>query len=96
MTSEERDSFQAGTSGAHQLSNDWLARLAQLQHTLTLCPTDVQTRCELATLLERVEQYEEALVHWKTVLAHDQNHLKAREGVARCGPGSGRPLQSKW
>lgn len=90
MTSMNRDALQSGSRDAHQSSNEWLARLTQLQQALTLCPADVQTQCELAMLLERVEQYEEALVHWKTVLARDQNHLKAWEGVARCGPRSGR------
>lgn len=96
MTSKERDSFQAETSATHQSSTEWVARLTQLQQALMLCPADVQTRCQLAALLERLEQYEEALTHWNTVLLRDPNHLKAREGVARCGPQSGRPLQSKW
>lgn len=95
MTSEDRDALQCGTSGAHQSSDEWLGHLAQLQHSLTLCPADVQTRCQLAALLERLEQYEEALLNWNAVLARDPNHLKAREGVARCGPLSGRPLRSK-
>jgi hypothetical protein len=60
-----------------------------------LCPADVRIRCELATLLERVAQYEEALVHWNTVLIRDPNHLQAREGVARCGSRAGCPLQYK-
>jgi thioredoxin-like negative regulator of GroEL len=95
VTSEARDVLQTGTRGAHQSSAEWLACLAQLQHALMLCPADVQTRCELAMLLERVEQYEEALFNWNAVLVRDPNHLQAREGVARCGPRAGRPLQSK-
>lgn len=95
MTSKDRDSLQSETSATHQSSDDWLARLAQLQQALMLCPADVQTRCELAAFLERLDQHEEALVHWNAVLIRDPNHLKAREGVARCGPRSGRPLPSK-
>ncbi|MBX3304167.1 MAG: hypothetical protein KF693_18290 [Nitrospira sp.] len=95
MTSETRYLLQSETRGAHQSSDDWLAHLTQLQHALMICPADVQTRCELAALLERVEQYEEALFNWNTVLVRDPNHLQAREGVARCGPRAGRPLQSK-
>ena len=95
MPSKERDAFQTETSATHHSSTEWLVRLTQLHQALMLCPADLQTRCQLAALLERLEQYEEALVHWNTVLRRDPNHLKAREGVARCGPQSGRPLQSK-
>lgn len=61
-----------------------VARLAELEEALTLCPTDILAREELAALLERLGQHEEALFNWKGVLACDSNNLKAREGVARC------------
>ena len=75
-------------------SEEWIARISRLQDTLTVCPTDVLARCELATLLEKLEQPEEALVHWQVVLSCDSNSLNAREGVARCRLQAGRPLQS--
>ena len=75
-------------------SEEWIARISRLQDTLTVCPTDVLARCELATLLEKLEQPEEALVHWQVVLSCDSNSLNAREGVARCRLQGGRPLQS--
>ena len=77
----------------HAPGEDWVARLTGLQETLTLCPTDILAREELATMLERLEQHEEALFNWKAVLACDPNSLKAREGVARCRQRTGRPLQ---
>jgi hypothetical protein len=75
-------------------SEEWIARLTGLQETLTLCPTDILAREELAAMLERLEQHEEALFNWKAVLACDPNNLKAREGVARCRQRTGRSLQS--
>ncbi len=75
-------------------SEEWIARISRLQDMLTVCPTDVLARCELATLLEKLEQPEEALSHWQVVLACDPNSLNAREGVARCRLQAGRPLQS--
>ncbi|BFU97012.1 MAG: hypothetical protein NTNFB02_37340 [Nitrospira sp.] len=76
------------------MSTEWINRLSVLQQTLTACPTDGSTRCELASLLERLNQHEDALIHWKTVLAADPNSLQAREGIARCLAKTGRPLQS--
>lgn len=76
-------------------SEEWMARISRLQDTLTVCPADIPARCELATLLEKLEQPEEALVHWQVVLACDPNSLNAREGVARCRLQAGRPLQSR-
>ena len=61
-----------------------VARLTELEEALTLCPTDIVSREELAALLERLGQHEEALFNWKGVLACDSNNLKAREGVDRC------------
>jgi cytochrome c-type biogenesis protein CcmH/NrfG len=76
-------------------SNDeWIAELIRLQDALTLCPADILTRCELAVMLEQLEQHEEALFHWKAVLACNPNSLTAREGVARCRRRTGQPLQS--
>lgn len=73
---------------------DWFARLARLEELLTACPSDTLSRCELAAILERLEQYEEALFNWSAVLTCDANNLKAREGIARCRRLTGRPLQS--
>lgn len=63
---------------------DWLVRLARLQELLAACPCDLLSRCEMAALLETMDMYEEALVHWKVVIDLDANHLNAREGVVRC------------
>ena len=62
------------------------ARLCRLREALALCPSDIVTRCDLATLLEESNHTEEAWLNWKAVLDCDPNHLKAREGVARCHP----------
>lgn len=75
-------------------SDEWVARLIQLQDALTLCPTDILARGELAALLERLGQHEEALFNWRAVLACDPNCLMAHEGAARCRRRTGRPLQS--
>jgi cytochrome c-type biogenesis protein CcmH/NrfG len=69
-------------------------RLTPLQEALAACPTDISARCELATLLEQLQQHEEAWFNWKAVLAADPNNLKAREGLVRCRQRAGRPLQS--
>jgi len=92
IKNESAPEFRAPTGP--QLNEGLIARLTQLQHSLTLCPTDILTRCELAASLEQVERHEEALFHWKAVLACDPNNLKAREGLARCRRHLGRPLQS--
>jgi cytochrome c-type biogenesis protein CcmH/NrfG len=78
----------------HGSNDEWLAQLVRLQDALTLCPADMLTRCELAVMLEQLEQHEEALFHWKAVLACNPNSLTAREGVARCRRRTGQPLQS--
>lgn len=80
----------------YAVSEEWVARISRLQDALAVCPTDILARCELATLLEKLEQPEEALFNWNTVLTCDPNSLKAREGVARCRQRSGRPLQSAF
>jgi len=77
------------------LDDSWIARLVELQQLLTVCPTDLLARCDLALLLERLDQYEEAHSNWKAVLDIDPNNLKAREGIARCRSRTGRPLQSR-
>jgi len=87
------DSTSAGNALGEEVKN-WVARLAWLQEALTACPTDILARCELATMLERLEQHEEALLKWRAVLASDPNNLKALEGLARCRRRTGRPLQS--
>ncbi|MBI3356815.1 MAG: hypothetical protein HY038_08610 [Nitrospirae bacterium] len=82
-------------SRMHSSSNEaWITRITRLQETLAFCPTDSLARSELATLLEQLDQPEEALVNWNAVLASNPNNLKAREGVARCRQRTGRPHQS--
>ena len=44
----------------------WFTQLQQLSDALVLCPTDIATRCELAALLEQLDQPEEALVNWNS------------------------------
>jgi len=78
------------------LDDSWIARLVELQQLLTVCPTDLLARCDLALLLERLDQYEEAHFNWKAVLDIDPNNLKAREGIARCRSRTGRTLQSRF
>lgn len=73
---------------------EWVARITRLQENLAVCPTDILVRSELATLLEQLDQPEEALFNWNAVLACNPNNLKAREGVARCRRRTGRSLQS--
>lgn len=73
---------------------DWLVQLARLQELLTACPSDLLSRCKLATLLETMDMCEEALVHWKVVIDLDANSLIAREGLVRCHQKTGHHLQS--
>ena len=75
-------------------NEEWFTRLTRLQETLAVCPTDILARSELATLLEQLDQPEEALFNWNAVLACNPNDLKAREGVARCRRRAGLSLQS--
>lgn len=75
-------------------NEEWITRITRLQETLAVCPTDVLARSELATLLEQLDQPEEALLNWNAVLACNPNNLNAREGVARCRRRTGRSLQS--
>lgn len=75
-------------------STTWIRRIDELQYRLTVCPTDISSRCQLAMVLERLAQHEDALFNWKAVLACDPNNLNAREGVVRCRQRTGRPLQS--
>ena len=89
-----------GISGAsdpissNHLTESWIDRAARLEKLLTICPRDILVRCDLASVLEELGQYEEALFNWKAVLAGDSNNLKAREGMARCRLRIERPLQS--
>jgi tetratricopeptide (TPR) repeat protein len=76
----------------HDLS--WAHRLTELQQLIEVCPTDLLARCDMASLLEELGQHEEALFHWKAVLAADPNSLKAREGLSRCRSRTERSLQS--
>lgn len=69
-------------------------RAARLEKLLTLCPRDILVRCDLASVLEELEQYKDALFNWKAVLADDSNNLKAREGMARCRLRIEHPQQS--
>lgn len=75
-------------------TESWIDRVARLEKLLIICPRDVLTRCDLASLLEELGQQEEALFNWNAVLSCDQNNLKAREGIIRCRHRIGRPLQS--
>jgi tetratricopeptide (TPR) repeat protein len=69
-------------------------RLTELHKLLAVCPTDIYARCDLASLLEELGQYEKALFNWKAVVASDPNNLKAWEGMTRCRNRTGRPPQS--
>jgi cytochrome c-type biogenesis protein CcmH/NrfG len=77
------------------MPNEWIERLTELQKLLAVCPTDILARCDLALLLEQLDQHEDALFNWRAVLDFDPNNLKAREGVTRCRNRTGRPLQSR-
>lgn len=76
-------------------NGEWIIRITRLQERIAVCPADVGARSELAALLEQLDQAEEALFNWNAVLASNPNHLKAREGVARCRRRLGRSLQSE-
>lgn len=75
-------------------NEEWITRISQLQETLEVCPADIAARSELATLLEQLDQPEDALLNWNAILACNPNNLQAREGVARCRRRTLRPLQS--
>lgn len=92
MTITNEDAPESRLGASSQSSRDWLTRLQQLSDTLVHCPTDITTRCELAILLEDLDQHEEALVNWKVVLSSEPNNLIAREGAARCRQWMGRSL----
>ena len=78
------------------MQNTRIERLAELQKLLSVCPTDIRARCDLALLLEELDLPDEALCNWKRVLDFDPNNLKAREGVNRCRKNrTGRPFQSQ-
>lgn len=98
MTIKNRDSMNRGSPVSHlstlDPTQDWVVRLQQLTDLLVLCPADIASRCDLAALLERLDQHEEALANWSAVLVSDPNNLKAWEGQARCRRQAGRPLQS--
>ena len=94
MVIKNEGARELSTLAGPQLSEDRITRVTQLQHSLTVCPADIMTRCELAALLEELEQHKEALFNWKAVLACDPNNLKAREGLARCWQQAGRLLYS--
>jgi thioredoxin-like negative regulator of GroEL len=82
------------SSRSNTPNEERIIRIAQLQETLAVAPADVAARSELATLLEQVDQPEEALLYWNAILSCDPNNLQAREGVARCRSRMLRPLQS--
>jgi len=82
-------------SPRHNPSNaEWIIRISQLQETLAVGPADIAARCELATLLEQVDQLDDALLNWNAILACSPNNLQAREGVARCRRQTLRPPHS--
>jgi hypothetical protein len=74
--------------------DEWIIRMCQLQETLAVGPADIAARSELATLLEQLDQSDEALLNWNAIRACNPNNLQAREGVARCRRRMLRPLQS--
>ncbi len=94
MTNKNRNTPDSMSYTSRQSTHDWFTHLQQLLDALVLCPTDIATRCELASLLEQLGQHEEALVNWNAVLTSDPNNLTAREGANRCRQRMGRPLQS--
>jgi len=94
MTIQNGDTPHRSLYASRQSTQDWFTQLQQLSDALVLCPTDIATRCDLAALLERLDQHEEALVNWNRVLTSDPNNLMAREGLARCRQRMGRSLQS--
>jgi cytochrome c-type biogenesis protein CcmH/NrfG len=73
---------------------EWIIRISQLQEILAIGPADIAARSELATLLEQLDQPEEALLNWNAILSCDPNNLHAREGVARCRRRMLWPLKS--
>jgi cytochrome c-type biogenesis protein CcmH/NrfG len=75
-------------------NEEWIIRISQLQEILAIGPADIAARSELATLLEQLDQSDEALLNWNAILACNPNNLQAREGVARCRRRMLRPLQS--
>ena len=79
---------------SNHLTESWIDPAARLEKLLTICPMDILVRCDLASVLGELEQYEEALFNWKAVLADDSNNLKARKGMARCRLRIGCSLQS--
>jgi cytochrome c-type biogenesis protein CcmH/NrfG len=94
MATTSENSGDPESSMGYQSNEEWITRITRLQDTLAVCPTDILARGELATLLEQLEQPEEALFHWNAILACNPNNLKAREGVARCRRRTGRFLRS--
>ena len=94
MTIKNEDAPKSMSCANRPPNQDWFAQLQHLSDALMLCPTDFAIRCELAALLERLGQHEEALMNWNTVLTSDPNNLMAREGSARCRQRMGRSLQS--
>ena len=65
-------------------NEELIDRITRLQKSVAVCPADLSTRSELATLLEQVNKPEEALANWAAILAVDPKDLKVREGLARC------------
>ena len=94
MTMSRNTGLGRTSSAGPQQCESKIDRVTRLQNLLTACPTDLLTRFELATLLEELSRYEEALLSWKAALSCDPNNLQAREGMARCRRQIGHPLQS--
>ena len=94
MAAKAERSVKPSVRMSYAVSEEWIVRIGRLQDALAVCPSDILARCELATLLEKLEQTEDALRNWYAVLAADPNSLNAREGVARCRRRAGRLLQS--
>lgn len=83
MVKAER-SMKLPALGLYAVGEEWVKRIGRLQDALTVCPTDILARSELATLLEQLGLSEEASLHWNVVLICEPNSLIAREGAARC------------
>lgn len=82
------------SSRCNPSNEEWIIRISQLQEILAVGPADIAARSELATLLEQLDQPDDALLNWNAILACNPNNLQAREGVARCRRRTLRPRQS--
>ena len=76
-----------GSDDAGVETSQWEAlrlRIGLLRERIRVCPRDLSTQSELASILERVGSHDVALAMWRRVLRQDSNNLKAWEGIKRC------------